>query len=109
MLGSLKVKIKVKGREAEAKAWFSSKRFTEDKAMDVLMCDDSSGTLKVLIVDDQNELQYLDIAKVEPVSFVSLNDTMQELFSKAQVPQVAKPAKSAKQTTSEETIAGVAS
>lgn len=105
MLGSLKVKVKVKGREVEARAWFTSGRFTEDKAMDVILCDDSSGVLKVLVVDNQNELQYLDIAKVEPVSFVSLNDTMQMLAGIAQQP--VPKAKGTKQVTLDDNIAEV--
>ena len=71
LFGQLVVKINMKN--AGNVHYVREGRYTENKEMNVIMAHEaSSGQLKVLIVDNFNELQYLDITKVVYVNYIPL-------------------------------------
>ena len=53
----------------------TSGRYTVGKEMNVILVNDMSGILKVLIVDNFNDLQYLDIEKVKFVRYETFTDS----------------------------------
>lgn len=99
MLGQLKVKINPNAPSADA--WFNAGLFTRDKAMDVITLMDVSGQLKCLIVDNKNDLKYMDIEKLSFVSYTPLHQ-LEQVPNELTVPEPKKGTK--KQVTLEDNI-----
>jgi len=102
LFGQLVVKINMKN--AGNVHYVREGRYTEDKEMNVIMAHEaSSGQLKVLIVDNFNELQYLDITKVVYVNYIPLVKPAEIEEETPTVPKKGR-GKSAEQVTLEQSI-----